>query len=483
MQFNSIIFLLSLTIFILFYFFLKNNNRKALLLIGNLLFYLSFGINGLIVLISILLIVYIFGIIIEKTEHKKLSLILGIFFVLLFLITFKYLNFLTSFFLKTDLISQVIKLSIPIGISFYSFSSLSYLIEVYRKRIISEKRFFDLAQYVSFFPLIVSGPIERPYNLIPQFKKEKHFDYENIKGGLILITLGYFKKVVLADRLAEFLNKVYDNPSDYKGIALIVAAILFSIQIYCDFSGYTDIAVGIAKIMGFKISENFNLPYYSKSIKEFWTRWHITLSTWLRDYIFLPVAYSVTRKLNNKPFIGIKSETWSYIIGIIITMFICGLWHGANWTFIIWGMMYAFLLIFAFLTKKIRKKILMRIGIEKKAITSYLRILFTFSLITILWIFFRSNNINDALYIISNFFNNYNLVNVMKIFSSRYEFYVTISFILILELIHLIQRKHPIIIFLNKKPVWQRWCVYYFFILIILIFGRFDSASFIYAKF
>jgi alginate O-acetyltransferase complex protein AlgI len=483
MQFNSIIFFLSLAVFIFLYFLVKNKQKKIVLLVGNLLFYLSFGIQGLVVIISILVIIYFFGIVIERSNYNKLVFVLGIISVLIFLILFKYYNFLISNIFDSSIILPVIKSSVPIGLSFYTFSSLSYIIEVYRKRVHAEKSIFSLAQFITFFPLIVSGPIERPYNLLPQFNDNKDFDYERIKSGLIIITLGFFKKIVIADRLAFMVDKVFNNPIEYRGVALLIGAVLFSIQIYCDFSGYTDIAIGIAKILGYKVSENFNLPYYSKSIKEFWTRWHITLSSWLRDYIFLPIAYSITRKLKNKPFLSIKSEKWSYFIGISITMFICGLWHGADWTFIVWGALHAFFLIFAFITKRFRKKIFKVVGLEKSVINGFVKISFTFILITFAWIFFRANNLSDALYITTNLFGNFNALSIMKVFSSRNNVYIVVSLIIILESIHFIQRKESILVFLNKRPVWQRWGIYYFFVFVILIFGRFDVASFIYAKF
>jgi alginate O-acetyltransferase complex protein AlgI len=483
MQFNSLIFLLSLTVFIFLYFILKNNFRKILLLIGNLLFYLSFGYYGLIVLISILLIIYVFGIALEKYEHRKITLITGILFVLSFIVFFKYFNFIFSIYPGSEKNTSLIKLSAPIGLSFYTFSSISYLIEVYRNRIRPERNILSIAQFITFFPLIVSGPIERPYNMIPQFKENQNFDYDRIKSGLIFITLGFFKKVVISDRLDTYVGKVFAAPEEFRGVALIIGTVLFSVQIYCDFSGYTDIAIGIAKILGFKVSENFNLPYYAKSIQDFWSRWHITLSKWLRDYIFLPVAYSVTRKLNNKPFAGIKPESWSYITGIIFTMFICGLWHGANWTFIVWGLIHAFLLVFAFMTKKIRKKIVRKTGIENTFIYNPFKVAFIFSVVTVAWVFFRAADLSEAIYIIKNFTSGINSGNIIKIFSSRFNFVITIILIIILELIHRIQKSEGILVFLNRKPVWQRWGIYYLFIFMILILGRFDVASFIYAKF
>jgi|WetSurMetagenome_2_1015567.scaffolds.fasta_scaffold04769_7 alginate O-acetyltransferase complex protein AlgI len=483
MQFNTIIFYLSLAVFIFIYFVLRNKQRKLLLLFGNLLFYLSFGVQGLVVLISILFIIYIFGIVIEKSSNNKYSLVSGIIFVLIFLVLFKYYNFFISVFYNSDNLLPVSKLSSPIGLSFYTFSSLSYLIEIYRKRIKAEKSIFSLAQFITFFPLIISGPIEKSYNLLPQFSENKEFDYERIKSGLIIITLGIFKKIVIADRLADLVNKVFNNPVEYRGIALLVGVILFSIQIYCDFSGYTDIAIGIAKILGFKISDNFNQPYYSKSIKEFWSRWHITLSIWLRDYIFLPLAYTLTRRLKNKPFIGIKAESWSYFIGIWVTMLFCGLWHGANWTFLVWGGLHAFFLSFAFATIKYRRRITKSVGIEKSTLDKYTKIFLTFIFISFAWIFFRANNLNDAGYIVMNLFSNFNTVSVMRIFSSSTNLYIVILLIIILEMIHFIQRKEGLLVFLNKRPLWQRWGIYYSFVFMILIFGKFDSATFIYTKF
>jgi D-alanyl-lipoteichoic acid acyltransferase DltB (MBOAT superfamily) len=331
--------------------------------------------------------------------------------------------------------------------------------------------------------LIVSGPIERSYNILPQLADEKKFDYDKIKSGLILVTLGFFKKAVIADRLSVLVEKVFNSPEEFRGVSLIAGAILFSIQIYCDFSGYTDIAIGIAKIMGIDVMENFNLPYYSKSIQEFWSRWHISLSNWFRDYLFLPIAYAVTRKLKNKPLLGIKSENWSYITGISITMLICGLWHGADWTFILWGSIHAFFLVFAFITKKLRKKIIKKAGLEKSIAIKVFKTVITFILITIAWVFFRAVSVSSGFYIVSHFFSSFNPVNVMLIFGSRIEVITVVSLVIILELIHYIQKRYGLILFLNSRPVWQRWGIYYFFVFLILIFGRFDSASFIYAKF
>jgi alginate O-acetyltransferase complex protein AlgI len=482
-QFNSIIFIAALSVFFLLYFVFKNKYRKAFLLIINFLFYLSFGYAGLLVLISVLVIVYLSGITLDRFKNNKSVLLFSILSVLLFLVAFKYYNFFTSIISGGNNQIPVLKLASPIGLSFYTFSGLSYLVEVYRKRVQAEKNIFTLAQFITFFPLIVSGPIERPYNLLPQLKEEQKFDYERIKSGMIFITLGFFKKVVIADRLSELVDKVFSSPGDFKGIALLIGAVLFSIQIYCDFSGYTDIAIGIARIMGFSVLENFNIPYYSKSIQEFWTRWHMSLSSWLRDYIFLPVAYSVTRKLKNKPFAGIKPETISYFIGISITMLICGLWHGANWTFIVWGMIHAVFLIFAFATKKIRRKLTRKMSLENSHLIRLFKISFTFFLVTGAWVIFRANNLYEGYYIIMNSFDSFSAITIMKIFSSRLELIVIASLIIILELVHLVQRKYGIINFINGRPAWQRWGLYYFFVFTILIFGRFESASFIYAKF
>lgn len=482
MHFNSLIFPAAFTIFIFLYYILKNNSRKTLLLICSLLFYTSFGLTGLIIMISVLAAVYISGIAVEWSDGKKSILWISIVIVLSFLVVFKYYNFFTDAF-PGALNLPLLKTASPIGLSFYTFAGLSYIIEVYRKRIKAEKNIFYLAQFITFFPLVVSGPIERPYNILPQLRKEKKFDYDSVKKGLILVTLGFFKKAVIADRIADLSDKVFANPQDYKGIALIAGAVLFSIQIYCDFSGYTDIAIGIASIMGFKVMENFNLPYYAKSIQDFWTRWHISLSTWLRDYLFLPIAYLITRKLNNRPFMGMKSENWSYLAGISLTMLVCGLWHGANWTFIVWGLLHAFYLVIAFLTKNIRKKILRKAGLEKSIISSIFKTSFTFSLITLAWVFFKSESISAGYYFVSNIFSGFSLVTVMKIFSSRYELIVVLSLLILLELIHFVQKKYGILNFINSRPAWQRWGFYYFFIFIILIFGRFDSATFIYANF
>ena len=336
----------------------------------------------------------------DKSKRKK-YLFASLFINLGMLFFFKYYNFFSDSF--TYLLNEfpvmqmgnflpTFDLLLPVGISFYTFQTLSYTIDVYRGEKEPEKHFGIFALYVSFFPQLVAGPIERSTRLLPQFKEEYKFDYIRVTDGLKLMLWGYFKKVVVADRLAIFVNGVYNDVSGVEGIPLILATVFFAFQIYCDFSGYSDIAIGAAQIMGFDLMDNFKRPYFSKSIPEFWRRWHISLSTWFKDYVYIPLGGNRVSKLR-------------YYANLFITFLISGLWHGAAWTFVIWGALHGFYQIFSLLTKKYRYKLKESIGIVNyPTLNKYLQIGVTFVLVDFAWIFFRANSLNDAWYIINNLF-------------------------------------------------------------------------------
>ena len=278
-------------------------------------------------------------------------------------------------------------LELPIGLSFHTFQAMSYTIEVYRRNQKPEKDFIIYSLYVMFYPQLVAGPIERPQNLLYQFHTYFKYNFENIKQGLIRIGWGMFKKVVIADRLAMVVDYCYDNPTEHSGLTLLVATIFFSFQIYCDFSGYSDIAIGCARLMGFKLMENFDVPYISKSISEFWRRWHISLSGWFRDYLYIPLG-------------GSRVGEYRHYINYFIVFMISGLWHGAAWTFIIWGSLHGIYLIFAMLRKKY-----LNIEMPQNAFTDKLQILITFGLVTLSWVFFRARGLGNAKVILTKIFN------------------------------------------------------------------------------
>ncbi len=342
-----------------------------------------------------ILVDYFAAFLIDRAEGKKrkwwlaLSLIANIGF----LAAFKYFNFINQnigFVLNLMGMENPIPnypLELPIGLSFHTFQAMSYTIEVYRRNQKPEKDFIIYSLYVMFYPQLVAGPIERPQNLLYQFHTYFKYNFENIKQGLIRIAWGMFKKVVIADRLAVVVDYCYDNPTEHSGLTLLVATIFFSFQIYCDFSGYSDIAIGCARLMGFKLMENFDVPYISKSISEFWRRWHISLSGWFRDYLYIPLG-------------GSRVGEYRHYMNYFIVFMISGLWHGAAWTFIIWGSLHGIYLIFAMLRKKY-----LNIEMPQNAFTDKLQILITFGLVTLSWVFFRARGLGNAKVILTKIFN------------------------------------------------------------------------------
>ncbi|WP_246138946.1 MBOAT family O-acyltransferase [Mucilaginibacter frigoritolerans] len=355
---------------------------------------------------------------------------------------------------------------------------MSYTIEVYRGNQKAERNFGIYSLYVMFYPQLVAGPIERPQNLLYQFRKKHDFNYQRIADGLKLMAWGLFKKVVIADRLSIVVNKVYDNPHKFHGLSFVIATIFFAFQIFCDFSGYTDIAIGAANVMGFKLMKNFNRPYHSKSISEFWTRWHISLSTWFKDYLYIPLG-------------GSRVSVPRWYFNLFIVFLISGLWHGANWTYILWGALNGFYLIFALVTQKVRNKIVAFTGIAKlPAVYSAIQIFTTFFLILIAWVFFRARKIHDALYIIKSAFTQTytDLINLLhhkplEITTASHDLEKGIIVILFLELIHILQGKMNIKDFINSQPKYLRWGIYYLFIFLLLLGSTATNSQFIYFQF
>lgn len=489
MLFNSINFLFFFIIVTTAYFILPHKYRWFLLLCSSCYFYMSFIPVYILILLFTIAVGYFAGISLETAQGKKKKQFLtaGLIANIGVLVFFKYYDFLNdnlSFLLHGLGFSNPIpylSIILPIGLSFHTFQEMSYLIEVYRGRQKAERHFGIFAVYVMFYPQLVSGPIERPQNLIHQFYERHYFDFNNFTEGLKLMLWGLFKKIVIADRIAIYVNAVYNNAEHHNGITFVVATVFFSFQIYCDFSGYSDIAVGAARVMGFKLTNNFNLPYLSKSIAEFWSKWHISLSNWLRDYIYLPMVSSLAIKIKNKKFLNIDRTILIYSGATLVTFLISGIWHGAGWTFVILGVLHAFYLIFAIVTKKIRFRLAKKSGLSRVPVVyDTLQILATFVLVTFAYIFFRADNFNDA-------------TTVIKSFSTLrgpvfYENYKDIGYpifgIFFLALVEL-KRKYyrGNISFLSSKS----WIVQSltFAILIILIFmvGVFDGGQFIYFQF
>jgi D-alanyl-lipoteichoic acid acyltransferase DltB (MBOAT superfamily) len=432
---------------------------------------------------------YYAGIQMEKAiniSKKRKFLVLSLLSNLGLLFTFKYFNFFTESFskiLKNFNIfydSPIFNLLLPVGISFYTFQTLSYSIDVYRGERKAEHHLGYFALYVSFFPQLVAGPIERSTRLLPQFFEKHDFNSQRVSDGIKLMMWGFFKKVVIADRLAVLVNQVYNNSENYEGIPLLLATYFFAFQIYCDFSGYSDIAIGAAKVLGFDLMKNFDRPYYSKSISEFWKRWHISLSTWFRDYLYIPLG-------------GNRVLKWRWYTNLFLTFLISGLWHGANWTFVIWGAIHGFYLVFAILSKNIVQRIYNFLGLSKGTWQrKFIDVFITFHLVLFGWIFFRANSFNDATYILNKIIviNPFEFIKQVITLNfgvylglKKYEIFIALVSILILEAVQVFQRKNNMIEYLLKKPKYFRWSIYYFIIFFILMFGEFNLTEFIYFQF
>ena len=434
---------------------------------------------------------YFAGILLENTIGKKrtLYLIMSLIANIGVLAFFKYYNFLNDNIaailgsLRIENPIPLLAIVLPIGLSFHTFQAMSYTIEVYRGKHKAERHFGIYALYVMFYPQLVAGPIERPQNLLHQFHDKHTFDYQRVVDGLKLMTWGLFKKVVIADRLAVAVNQIYADPSSYQGIHFLIATFFYAFQIYCDFSGYSSIAIGAAKVMDIKLMMNFNTPYFSKSIHEFWTRWHISLSSWFRDYFYISLG-------------GNRVSKSRWYLNLLLVFMVSGLWHGANWTFVVWGSINGFYLVFSILTKSYRDKV---VGVffrnPDSKVLGALRILTTFGLTCVAWIFFRATSLHDAMYILTHLFSGFGDIVRMKnvgllgsLFSSfgleKKEFiYAAVSIVLLLVVDVLNDRIH-LIPWLKTKHVVVRWAAYYGLVVLIIAYGAFStSQQFIYFQF
>ncbi len=399
MLFNSIEFLLFLPFVLFLYWFVFQKNIKfqnIIILISSYIFYGWWDYRFLSLIFLSTVIDYFIGLKIFKEpfkKKKKLLLWCSVFFNLGVLGFFKYYNFFVESWL--DLFSSIgynigsvwtLNIILPVGISFYTFQTMSYTIDIYKNKLEPTKNFISFASFVSFFPQLVAGPIERATNLLPQILNKRVFNRRQAAQGLRLILWGLFKKVVVADSLAPIVNDIFGNYQDYNGFSLWLGAIYFAFQIYCDFSGYSDMAIGTAKLFGFELMSNFKFPYFSRTIGEFWRRWHISLSTWFRDYLYIPLG-------------GSKKGEWGSLRNIFIIFLVSGFWHGANWTFIVWGLFHSLLFIPSFILKNNRKNINSIVGQHNilPTILELYQVITTFILVTIGWVFFRSQNIQNSL--------------------------------------------------------------------------------------
>ncbi len=492
MAFNSILFLVYFPAVLGLYFLLPVRLRPFLLLIASLLFYAAWRPPYLILFLGAISVSYYVGLKIHAAADpakKKALLWAGITVLLGNLFFFKYFNFandsLRAVFQWVSLPYDVpnLNLLLPIGISFYTFQKLSYLIDVYKGAIPPERSLFRFTLFASFFPQLVAGPIERAKDLLPQMHCAYDFDYARIRAGLQLMLWGFFKKVVIADRLAPFVEDVYGSPRNQDGVSVLLATFFFVWQVYCDFSGYSDIAIGAAQTLGITLTKNFNRPYFATSIQDFWKRWHITLSTWLTEYVYTPLTRTSLLKVK-----------WFYMIlgSLFLTFLASGVWHGANWTFVIWGALHGIYLVSSLLSKRFRANTVKLFRLtEVPRLHTALRVAFTFTLVMFSDIFFRANNVGDAGYLVGNLFSGWGgyLSGQTKPYFAGHlgllELALALYGIAVLLAVEWLQARGGIRERLALRPAWVRWSIYYAQLASVVLLGAYDggNSQFIYFQF
>jgi D-alanyl-lipoteichoic acid acyltransferase DltB (MBOAT superfamily) len=478
MLFNSIDFAIFLPIVFILYWFVFNKNLKyqnILIVVASYVFYGWWDWRFLSLILFSTLVDYSVGLALSKQSDKKkrrFLLWISIFVNLGFLGIFKYYNFFLDNFIETfrffghSINARGLDIVLPVGISFYTFQTMSYTIDIYKKKLEPTKDFIAFTAFVSFFPQLVAGPIERATHLLPQFFRKRNFNYEIAAGGVKLIIWGLFKKIVVADNSAFFVDKIFENYTSLSSFELLVGAVLFAFQIYGDFSGYSDIAIGTARLFGFSLMTNFKFPYFSRDIAEFWRRWHISLSTWFRDYVYFPLG-------------GSKYGRSISLRNIIIVFIVSGFWHGANWTFIVWGALNAFYYIPLFLLNKNRIN-LENTGSFYAFAKELKKVLITFLLTCFAWVFFRSDSISDAYLYLLRLFGNFSFSIGTFTKSSKILLISFVSIISILVMISLELKSY-----INKKEE-VTFGKFTFYILVMMIFfmGVYkDQMSFIYFQF
>ena len=490
MLFNSIDFLIFFPIVILIYFLIPKKIKYLWLLGASYYFYMCWNAKYALLILTSTVITYLSGLLIEKANTQKIKklVVAGSFVANLgILFYFKYINFALN--IVSGVLSKVniqidipaFDILLPVGISFYTFQALSYTMDVYRKEIYAEKNFFRYALFVSFFPQLVAGPIERSKNLLTQLSTPKPFEFVRAREGFLLMLWGYFLKVVLADRIAVFVDTVYGDYGNYGGIYLVVASILFAIQIYCDFAGYSTVAVGAAKILGIQLMENFNAPYLSTSVADFWRKWHISLTSWFRDYLYIPLGGSRKGKIRK-------------YINEMIVFLVSGLWHGAQFSFVAWGGLNGLYQVVGEALKPFRDWLVEKLHLNRASLGHKLiHMAGTFALVDFAWIFFRANSFSDAIAIIKSMLTTNNLWVLFD--NSLYgcglnekNFHFMLLAICILIFADICKHKGINIIKLAmEQDYWFRWLFVSLVIAFILTFGiwgpGYDAGNFIYFQF
>jgi alginate O-acetyltransferase complex protein AlgI len=469
----SFSFLIFFTVVFVLYWKIPSKYQWVLLLAASYYFYASWkpAFLGLVILTTV--VSYLCGIEIHRNQNKKkFYLVLALAVNLGILVIFKYFNFFSVTLQQlTGLDLPQFKLLLPIGISFYTLQVIGYLIDVYRGKSEPETHIGIFALFVCFFPQLSAGPIERSATLLPQLKTVRTFDYLEISGGLKLFVFGLFKKMVIADNIAVVVDRVYGALPEFKGLSLLLVIFLYSIQIYMDFSGYTDMARGVARMLGIKLLENFNFPYFSTSLQNFWRRWHISLSSWFRDYLYIPLG-------------GNRNGMVRLILITLVVFVVSGLWHGAGITFMIWGLLHGM----GISIERIAKKLFA----GKVELPQIVKMLYTFVLVSFFWIFFRAANFQDALYIVQNMFVgarsflsvDYAIASVNQIFVfNNAEIIITGCIVVLAIVLEIIQKRITVFTLVDRQPAFIRYVVYSILVFMIFQLRNAHIKEFIYVTF
>ena len=492
MNFTSTPFVLFFTTITTLYYVCHPKWRWALLLVGSCYFYMAFLPKYILILFALIIIDFFLAKKIETSigKKRKILFIVSIISNVGILFVFKYFNFFNdnmhnlANFIHWNYPIGSLSLILPLGLSFHTFQSLSYVIEVYKGKYKAERHLGIYALYVLFFPQLVAGPIERPEHLLPQLKTDHKFSWKNIQEGVRLMAWGFLKKLVIADRLALSVTYVYGHISSSSSLSILITIIFFTFQLYADFSGYSDIARGSAKALGIDVTRNFEQPYFSKSVAEFWRRWHISLSSWFRDYFYFPLVYSKHQVTKN----------WLYAC-IILTFIVTGLWHGAGWTFIIMGALHGIYIVTGTITKSWRDKtVATKMGVCLQKVRGPFQIIFTFALVSFSWIFFRSPNLSTAITFIKQLFINWNvplntisLQYIIKPFDtlgfSQTDLLISIVGIGIILFVEHFQNHKPIGVIFDEQSLFVRSVTYSSLFLVIFVFGIYTTSQFIYFQF
>jgi D-alanyl-lipoteichoic acid acyltransferase DltB (MBOAT superfamily) len=483
MTFISIEFLLFFAIIVFTYYLIPHRLRWILLLVASYVFYAILSIQFIPLLLASTAFTYFTGIIIEKQEtrkQKKKVMLVGISVLLFFLGWFKYFNFVNDSlraiakYMDWTYTVPYQEIVLPLAISFYTFQAVSYLVDIYYGKQKAERHYGYFSIYFAFFPQLVAGPIERAKKLLPQFKVEQNLNYENLNYGMKRIAWGFFKKTLIADRLAPIVSSVFDSPNP-TGSQIVLATILFSIQLFADFSACSDIAIGCARMLGINLTENFKQPHFAVSISDFWSRWHITLSTWLRDYIFVPLCK------------GKKKRSEIYF-AIVITFLVSGIWHGAAWNFVLWGLIHGFYRVFGDYTKHFRGKMASFIQLDRSPVLhKWVKITITFLLVCFSRVFFRSDSVTHAfenaqLFLTINSWRPSGIVKAFEIFSLL-DLVIFIFFFIIVQIFQFIERKNVSTWeWLSQGSIFARFAFYIFIIVSVLVFGV-SGKGFVYGGF